>query len=125
MKVDGGAAGFRRHGQELVITPPRTIDAGRRFKVRVRYRGHPHPVVDPDGSKDGWIPTNDGAFVANEPQGSPTWFPCNDHPSEKATYDFRVTVPTGITAVANGRLRHRIRHQSPHDLRMERGRAIR
>ncbi|MGH2925010.1 MAG: M1 family metallopeptidase [Solirubrobacterales bacterium] len=111
VKVDGSAAGFRRRGQELVITPSRAIESGRRFDVRVRYRGHPHPVIDPDGSKDGWIPTNDGAFVADEPQGSPTWFPCNDHPSDKATYSFRVTVPTGITAVANGRLNRRIRHQ--------------
>ena len=48
--------------------------------------------------------------MADEPQGAPTWFPCNDHPSDKATYDFRVTVPNGATAVANGKLRRRIRH---------------
>ena len=30
--------------------------------------------------------TDDGAFVVGEPQGSPTWFPCNDHPTDKATY---------------------------------------
>jgi aminopeptidase N len=111
LRVDGRPADFRRHGQELVITPSRVLRKGARFKVRVRYRGHPHPVIDPDGSKDGWIPTRDGAFVADEPQGAPTWFPCNDHPSDKATYDFRLTVPNGVTAVANGRLRHRIRHQ--------------
>jgi aminopeptidase N len=74
----------------------------------VRYRGKPHPVTDPDGSLDGWIPTDDGAFVANEPQGAPTWFPCNDSPTDKATYDFRVKVPKGTTAVANGRLERRI-----------------
>ena len=42
---------------------------------------------------DGWIETKDGAFVAGEPQGAPTWFPCNDTPRDKARYDFRVTVP--------------------------------
>jgi aminopeptidase N len=110
VRVDGRAARFRRHGQELVISPHRVLRSGRRFTVRVRYRGHPHPVIDSDGSKDGWIPTDDGAFVADEPQGAPTWFPCNDHPSDKATYDFRVTVPNGITAVANGALRRRMRH---------------
>jgi aminopeptidase N len=111
VRVDGTTADFRRRGQELVITPGRPLAEGRAFQVRVRYRGRPHPVIDPDGSKDGWVPTNDGAFVAAEPQGAPTWFPCNDHPSDKAKFDFRVTVPKGISAVANGQLGRRIRHR--------------
>ena len=61
-------------------------------------------MLDPDKSKDGWIPTDDGAFVVNEPQGSPTWFPVNDTPKDFATYDFAVTVPEGRTALANGTL---------------------
>ena len=111
VRVDGEAAGFRRRGQELIITPRHRLPLGERFKVRVQYQGKPRPVIDPDGSKDGWIPTSDGAFVADEPQGAPTWFPCNDHPTDKATYDFRVTVPRGITAVANGELERRMRHR--------------
>ena len=61
-------------------------------------------VLDPDKSKDGWIPTDDGAFVVNEPQGSPTWFPSNDTPKDFATFEFEITVPEGKTALANGRL---------------------
>jgi aminopeptidase N len=38
----------------------------------------------------------------NEPQGSPTWFPANDTPKDFATYDFAITVPEGLTAMANG-----------------------
>ena len=72
--------------------------------MRVSYGGHPKPVVDPDGSREGWIKTPDGAFVVGEPQGSPSWFPCNDHPSDKAGYLFRITTPKGLHAVANGRL---------------------
>jgi hypothetical protein len=71
--VDGTAAGFTRDGQELVITPAAGIRKGRGFEVAVAYDGHPNPVIDPDKSKDGWIPTDDGAFVVNEPQGSPSW----------------------------------------------------
>jgi aminopeptidase N len=67
-------------------------------------------VIDPDGSLDGWIHTKDGAFVANEPQGAPSWFPCNDSLTDKATYRFEVTVPRRTTAVANGRLVRRARH---------------
>ena len=40
----------------------------------------------------------------NEPQGSPGWYPANDNPRDKATYSFTITVPEGITAIANGRL---------------------
>jgi aminopeptidase N len=48
------------------------------------------------------VPTDDGAFVVGEPQGSPAWYPVNDNPRDKATFDFRITVPAGLTAVANG-----------------------
>jgi aminopeptidase N len=102
--VDGTAAGFTRDGQELVITPAAGIRKGRGFEVAVAYDGHPNPVIDPDKSKDGWIPTDDGAFVVNEPQGSPSWYPANDTPKDKATYDFAITVPKGRTAIANGLL---------------------
>jgi aminopeptidase N len=102
--VDGRDAAFDRAGQELVITPPAAIATGAAFTVEVVYRGRPKPLRDPDGSLSGWIPTDDGAFVAGEPQGSPTWFPCNDHPTDKATYDISVTVPKGVEAVANGAL---------------------
>ena len=61
-------------------------------------------MVDPDGSIEGWVPTADGAFVVGEPQGSPGWFPANDNPRDKATYDIAVTVPAGLTAMSNGRL---------------------
>jgi aminopeptidase N len=59
-------------------------------------------VTDPDQSIEGWVPTDDGAFVVNEPQGSPGWYPVNDNPRDKATFDFRVTVPAGLTVMANG-----------------------
>jgi aminopeptidase N len=42
--------------------------------------------------------------VGAEPNGASTWFPSNDHPSDKATYVWRITVPEGVSAVANGRL---------------------
>jgi aminopeptidase N len=110
LRVNGERASFKRRGQELKITPRSGLREGRQFTVRVDYRGHPRPVIDPDGSKDGWTPTDDGAFVASEPQGSPSWFPCNDYPTDKATYGIRVSVPKGKTAVANGELLSRTTH---------------
>ncbi|MFI0234769.1 M1 family metallopeptidase [Streptomyces sp. NPDC017086] len=102
LTVDGAAARFTRDGQELVVTPSRAPARGRLFRVAVTYHGTPKPVTDPDGSADGWIPTDDGAFVAGEPQGAMTWFPADGHPRDKASYDFTITVPRGLTAVANG-----------------------
>ncbi|MFI5685095.1 M1 family metallopeptidase [Streptomyces sp. NPDC051636] len=102
LTVDGTTAEFSRNGQELVVTPRHALRKGQDFKVTVTYHGTPKPVTDPDGSADGWIPTDDGAFVAGEPQGAMTWFPANNHPRDKSSYDITITVPRGRTAVANG-----------------------
>nr|WP_189313260.1 M1 family metallopeptidase [Streptomyces brasiliensis] len=102
LTVDNAAAGHRRNGQELLVTPRRALRQGQEFRVTVTYRGTPRPVTDPDGSADGWSPTDDGAFVAGEPQGAMTWFPANSHPGDKSSYDVTITVPQGRTAVANG-----------------------
>jgi aminopeptidase N len=102
VRVDGRPAAFTRDGQELQITPVRALRAGSAFAITVRYSGTPEVIVDPDGSIEGWVPTADGAFVVGEPQGAPGWFPANDNPQDKATYDVAVTVPAGLTAVSNG-----------------------
>jgi aminopeptidase N len=105
LTVNGRQAPFTRDGQELVITPKAGLPAGRTFDVQVDYAGVPEVVTDPDGSIEGWVPTDDGAFVVGEPQGSPSWYPVNDNPRDKATYDVTVTVPQGLTALSNGVLR--------------------
>jgi len=102
LRVDGRRASYTRDGQELQITPARPLRAGRPFTVTVRYSGTPEVIIDPDGSAEGWVPTSDGAFVVGEPQGAPGWFPVDDSPRDKATYDIAVTVPAGLTAVSNG-----------------------
>jgi aminopeptidase N len=100
--VNGAAATYTRDGQELIVTPAAGLVQGKAFTVTVGYTGTPGVVKDPDNSIEGWIPTDDGAFVVNEPQGSPAWYPVNDNPRDKATYDFRVSVPAGLTVMANG-----------------------
>jgi aminopeptidase N len=105
--VDNAAATYDRDGQELVVTPAAGIAKGSKFETVVAYNGRPRNLIDPDGSKSGWIETDDGVFVASEPQGSPTWFPCNDYPTDKALFEFSITVPKGLEAVANGEFVHR------------------
>jgi aminopeptidase N len=102
--VDGRAAAFDRDGQELTISPRHSLSRGERFTVVVSYDGTTGRPEDNTGVLYGWVSMPDGAFVANEPEGASTWYPVNDHPTDKATYDFRITVPAGKTAVANGEL---------------------
>jgi aminopeptidase N len=102
LTVNGQPASFSRSGQELSISPRPKLKRGAGFVVSVQYAGQPEAIIDPDESSEGWIPTDDGAFVVNEPQGSPGWYPVNDTPRDKATFDIAVTVPEGKTAVANG-----------------------
>jgi len=105
LEVNGRNAQFTRDGQELTVVPRHGLLRKLPFVVRVEYSGQPAPIVDPDESLEGWVPTDDGAFVVNEPQGSPGWYPANDNPQDKATFDWEVTVPEGITVIGNGRLK--------------------
>jgi len=107
VEVAGAPARFALGGGELVITPAKPIARGATVTVEVRYSGTPAALDEGQLGRIGWIPTGDGAFVASEPDGSRTWFPSNDHPSDKATYDVTVTVPKGLTALSNGVLRDR------------------
>jgi aminopeptidase N len=101
--VDGTPAGFDRHGDELVVSPAERVADRSSFVVVVGYAGRPQPIRDATSRGDyGFTPTKDGAFVAAEPSAARTWFPGNDHPADKATYDFAITVPKGLTALANG-----------------------
>ena len=106
VQVNGAAARWRRSGHKLVITPGHALRG--RFRVVVRYHGKPLSHTDPDGSKDGWIPTKDGATVLSEPVGAMTWFPNNNTPRDKATFTSRTTVPNRLEVAGNGTLtRHR------------------
>ncbi len=104
LSVGGTPASFSRHGQELVVTPPAGIVSGTRFLVEVHYHGVARNIKDPDGSPDGWIHTDDGVAALGEPQGAPTWFPCNDTPLDKALYRISIRVPKRLKAISNGRL---------------------
>jgi aminopeptidase N len=87
---------------ELTVQLRPKLKAGTTTTVVVEYGGITGQPEDIGGDPYGWVTTSDGAMVVNEPEGASTWYPVNDDPEDKATYTFRVTVPDGKTAVANG-----------------------
>ena len=104
--VDGEPAEVDHEGGELRITPAEPVLTGADFEVVVFYGGTSAPL---DSGVDllpdvGWfdLPGDTGSYVLSEPSGGATWFPANDHPVDKATYTFRITVPEGYQAAANG-----------------------
>lgn len=107
IEVDGAPAKFTRDAAELVITPARGIANADAFETVVRYRGNPKPVIDPAvpfGGGIGWMHENGEIYVVSEPSGASSFYPVNDHPLDKATYTFRVTVKKPLVVTANGLL---------------------
>ena len=101
--VGDAPATWTRTSDELIVQPATALASGAAFRVGVRYHGVPgESPMATFGVPVGWIRTPDGSYVINEPDGARSWFPSNDHPSDKATFTFHVTVPTGTAAVANG-----------------------
>jgi aminopeptidase N len=51
-----------------------------------------------------WLPMPGGFVIAGQPNCAHTVLPSNDHPRDKASYDFTVNTPAGLTAVTSGGL---------------------
>jgi aminopeptidase N len=101
----------RRDRHELVVTPSHLLPAGHAVDAVVRYGGVPVMFRIPGTPlRTGVVPTDDGADIWGEPQVAAAWFPVNDHPRDKASYDIDLTVPNDVQAVSNGRLAGRTTH---------------
>lgn len=104
VRIDGvRAANHSQSAHKLTVAPQRLIEAGTRFRVTIEYAGAPRPRSSTWGPV-GWEELADGVIVASQPSGASTWFPCNDVPSDKASYSIRVTTEAPYTVVCNGRL---------------------
>ncbi|MEU5000092.1 M1 family metallopeptidase [Streptomyces sp. NPDC021622] len=101
VRVNGKKAAFKATGeQELEITPAAGLPKGTPITVVVRYAGKPSEVKI--NGFTAWARTPDGGVAAQEPESAAWWFPSNDHPLDKATYDVSVSVPDGSQAISNG-----------------------
>ncbi|MFF4584949.1 M1 family metallopeptidase [Streptomyces sp. NPDC001388] len=100
VQVDGRTAQFEQVAEKLRITPPRPLPDRDRATVRVTYTADPRRTL----AHTAWVPTPDGFAVCPQPDSAHTVFPCNDHPSDKAGFTVRITVPATLKAVASGTL---------------------
>lgn len=102
VRVNGTPAVWRQSDRELVITPAARLPKGEQFTVRVRYDGRPASIIT--GGIGAWFETSDGAVLAGEPEAATLWFPSNDHPTDKASFDIQVRTTRSTDVVSNGRL---------------------
>ena len=112
--IDDTPATYERNDRELTVIPAEPLANGQMFTLAIAYAGQPQTVRSRSHSIErlrGWSQHDAGIYVASEPEGSPTWYPANDHPTDKATYSFRVTVPSEYTVAANGVLVETIEEQ--------------
>ena len=108
VRVNDRPASYRHDGHELVVTPARALREGQAMTVRVTYAGVPSRVRS-EGVKP-WIRSHAGAVAVGRPEIAAWWYPANDHPRDKATYDVRVTVAEDLEAIGNGILVSRHTH---------------
>jgi aminopeptidase N len=105
--VDGVSAEFAHLDGELIITPALPIAEGEPFTTMIAYGGTPNALplnaARQISYSAGWNFIGDRVVTASEPDGASGWYPVNDHPLDKATYTFDITVlQPGYTAVATG-----------------------
>ncbi len=110
LTLDGEPAGFEEDGKDLVVDAQ--VRADDRYTLEVHYSGTPEPVPAPTLRNDfttiGWTVTENGeTWTMQEPYGAYSWYAVNDHPSDKALYDFTISTPAPWVGVANGQLESR------------------
>lgn len=97
------AAHFSGRGGKLRIRPAGRLATGAALSIVVRYRGSPKPTRSLWGNV-GFEELADGVLVAAQPNGAPSWFPCNDHPGAKAAFRIQVSTESRYRVIANGKL---------------------
>ncbi len=105
VRLNGATVPFTRTDAKLRIQPVKPIAKGEKFVLETEYSGNPKTAQSaslPPGMKSGWISYPGGAVAVCEPDLAHTWFPCNDHPLNKATFDVEVTAPSPFVSISNG-----------------------
>ena len=100
--VDGKKRRFRRSGDHELRHQARKADRQRHAVPRLRgVRRHPgqgHPAPREQLARQ----RHREVVAMNEPHMATWWFPANDHPRDKASFDIRITVLRSKDVIADG-----------------------
>jgi aminopeptidase N len=94
---------FAASDGKLNIALSSALPAGAALTVKVSYGGSPKPIRGLWGDV-GFEELTNGVLVAGQPNGAASWFPCDDHPSAKASYRIQISTDSPYRAIANGEL---------------------
>jgi aminopeptidase N len=102
VRVNNVPAEFRTVDGELTVIPKSVVPKDRGLTIVVRYSDTPgrYQLYD----YQAWKRTPTGALAVDQPHMAPWWFPSNNHPRDKATFDVSIAVPPGVEALSNGTL---------------------
>ena len=105
--VAGSEAKVENLERQVRITPAEALKPGSATKLEITYSGIPETSEFPSlPVKVGWQQDDEGGwFTMSEPNGTSTWVPVNDHPSDKAIWSVILDTPADVTGVSNGRLK--------------------
>ncbi len=97
-----GASSFSHVADSLFITLPSPASTSDTIDLVIDYSGNP-----PEESWGGFhfhqhATYHMGVGFVSDPSMGKYMFPCHDRPADKASYDFHITVPDTLYAVANG-----------------------
>src|SRR5262245_51713327 len=100
----GKGLGFHHDGRKLRVELGAELGVGDRVTLEVGYRGSPRRGLWFVGPDPGYPDKPIQVWSQGQDEDSRYWFPCVDSPSEKATSEVIVTVPSRFFALSNGEL---------------------
>lgn len=106
VQVDGTSVLYDHQDNKLGIKLNAPLAFDEMFVIEITYEGFLEAIDTPFsnfftvGLEYGDDPPR--LAFANQPDGAHSWYPCNDHPTDRATYRFDLRVPFPYVAVANG-----------------------
>lgn len=88
----------RAEGEDFFVKLPQAVEPGADIRFRAVCKGLP-----PDGLFfDKTRHKQPVVFSDNFPDQARGWFPCEDHPTDRAHFELRVDVPDGFEVVTSG-----------------------
>ncbi len=96
--VNGSPAGFTHTGENLTIAC--NVASGQQFTTQVFYSGIPQ--LTSDAYHIGMIFGTNTVFTISDPDAGRNWWPCYDHPWDKAIVDLHITMRSDWKVAANG-----------------------